>query len=535
MEINMENAKVKLKESRIQQGEGRCLTFIKEHYVILGIMILAIATRFIGLGQLPEGSSQDEAYGAYNVWALLTEGIDDRGYAFPVYFVAWGSGMNALYLYLAMPLFKLFGPSILIYRIPQAVIGLLAVWALYVLGRNLFDRKLAYLLGFIMAINPWHIIMCRYGLESNLAPNLFVIGLCFFVLGLKKNSRYLIGAALLWGLTLYAYALTWLQIPLFLVLFILFFYKWIPRKAETLICVLILFLMALPLLIFLCVNWGWIPEIKTPFFSIPKLTRMRTDEFAIGQMKGSIKSLMELVLGQYRASEIGANDIVGAYYYFTTPFFIAGVIYHVAEWIRRKKADLSHVFLLWLFCALFVGVIHNSPTTVHSNMMHIPIIFYGAYGIYKTARLFHTKVLIPSCIVFFLISFVRFETWYFTAENNFFFGERIESAIDTALELAGEEEPVTIFQYTTYKFTNLMWYEMVNVREYRDSVVYVKDDGFAEIASFGRYRYVTTLEEVTDGVYVLPAAYHESFLDLGFEVERVNDFYCVATRSTDGE
>lgn len=37
----------------------------------------------------------------------MTEGIDNRGYRFPVYFVAWGSGMSVLYSYLVIPLLYL--------------------------------------------------------------------------------------------------------------------------------------------------------------------------------------------------------------------------------------------------------------------------------------------------------------------------------------------------------------------------------------------------------------------------------------------
>ena len=73
-------------------------------YIIIG---LAILTRFVGLGAFPGGTYTDEAYGAYASYALMTEGICDRGYVYPVYLVAWGSGMSALYSYLGAFLFKI--------------------------------------------------------------------------------------------------------------------------------------------------------------------------------------------------------------------------------------------------------------------------------------------------------------------------------------------------------------------------------------------------------------------------------------------
>lgn len=109
--------------------------------MLLLILGVAAVTRLAGLGKIPEGILPDEAYGAYNAWALMTEGIDSRGYGFPVYFVAWGSGMSVLYSYLAIPLFYFFGPTLTVYRIPQAVIGILGVYAAYVLGREIQEEK----------------------------------------------------------------------------------------------------------------------------------------------------------------------------------------------------------------------------------------------------------------------------------------------------------------------------------------------------------------------------------------------------------
>ena len=122
------------------------------------VLGLAVLTRWVGLGKIPGGILPDEAYGAYNAWALLKDGIDSRGYHFPVYFVAWGSGMNVLYSYLAIPLFRLFGATITVYRIPQALFGILGVYAAYVLGRELYNENFGLFFSFVLAINPWNIM-----------------------------------------------------------------------------------------------------------------------------------------------------------------------------------------------------------------------------------------------------------------------------------------------------------------------------------------------------------------------------------------
>lgn len=155
--------------------------------MLLMILGVAAVTRLAGLGKIPEGILPDEACAAYNAWALMTEGMDNRGYGFPVYFIAWGSGMNTLYSYLSIPFLWLFGATTMVYRIPQALFGILGVLAAYVLGRELLDEKFGLLFSFLLAINPWNIMIDRFALESNLAPAMFLISLTLLVLGIRKT------------------------------------------------------------------------------------------------------------------------------------------------------------------------------------------------------------------------------------------------------------------------------------------------------------------------------------------------------------
>ena len=113
-------------------------------------MLIATCARFILLGSLPDGVYPDEAYNAYNTWSMMVEGIDSRGYHAPVYFIAWGSGMNVLYAYLALPFFRLFGASLFVFRLPQALVSLAGVAAFYVLGRACFDKATGYLMAFAL-------------------------------------------------------------------------------------------------------------------------------------------------------------------------------------------------------------------------------------------------------------------------------------------------------------------------------------------------------------------------------------------------
>lgn len=509
--------------------------FLCENLAVIAILLAASCLRLIMLGEYPRGTYTDEAYGAYIAWGLLTEGIDDRGYSFPVYFIAWGSGMNALYPYLGMLFFRLFGVSLVTFRLPQALFGILGIGALYTLCKELFGKRAALFYAFVLTVNPWHIMMCRFGLESNLAPNMFLIGLMFLILGLRRKNGYLIPSAVFFGLTLYCYALTWLIIPIFFISAILFCWKWIPPKRISWLFVSILFIMALPLLLFLAINYGLLPEIRTPFLSIPKLTGFRGGELSPSNIVKNLRAVVQItIFEQGDGQELLSSTLTGSYYFFTAPFILLGVIIHIYTLFRHYKNgknSLSILFPAWLVSAGIVSMVNYLPTMIHINMLHIPIIFYGAYGIYRLSEILRSRLFFRSCVTFYAISMLFFVNSYTHMNFSHFYDERPYEALSRAKEIAGEDSPVTIFGDPTYKFPNLLWREKCDIKEYSQSAVYNGNPLYAELREFKNYRFIldTSLDEISaDGVYVIYCERTEEFLTLGFEVEQINDRYAVA-------
>lgn len=508
----------------------------KLDFVLIGIMLLAACTRLIGLGNLPDGILPDEAYGAYNAYSLMNEGIDSRGYRFPIYFVAWGSGMNVLYSYLAIPFMRLLGTDIVIYRIPQALVGIASVYVMYELGKDFFHQKMGYLLAFVLAINPWHIMNTRFGLESNLAPGIFIIALYFLVKGVKQSSIYLIPAAFFTGAVLYSYALTWIVVPLFLILALLLYYRQIPKNIHTLLFMGILFIMALPLILFVGINMGLLPEIRTDFFSIPKLPGFRGTELKLANIGESIKLLGNIVLHQYDGKAHTSSELVGAYYFFTTPFIIAGIIGHIISFVKNYRGGdnhLQYVFFIWLISAFVMCILNENITIIHTNLIHIPFIFYGTYGIWKTAELLKNRLMVPICIAFFSMSFVLFYYDYATEPSTYFFNECADEAIEAAKEAAGNET-ITILGYTTIKYSNLLWHEKPTAEHFYQNVVYAGDPAWAELESYGRFRYVYSTDHALDpGVYIIPtvpSGYSTELRQKGFAIQPVNDSFSLAIK-----
>ena len=146
--------------------------------LLLAILLLGILVRVVGIGEAPRGFNQDEASAGYDAFAILKYGIDRNGIHNPVHLIAWGSGQNAAYSWLCMPLIALLGLSVWSVRLPMALVGCVSVVIFYFLLKNIHRENKAFvLLGtFLFAIFPWHIMKSRWSLESNLFPDLVLWG-----------------------------------------------------------------------------------------------------------------------------------------------------------------------------------------------------------------------------------------------------------------------------------------------------------------------------------------------------------------------
>ncbi|MDD9859582.1 MAG: hypothetical protein OXU40_03955, partial [Nitrospira sp.] len=131
------------------------------------LLLTGAVLRLIYLGEIPAGMFTDEASVGYEAWSLLHHGIDRNGYAWPVHFVAWGSGQNVLYSYLSIPLIAVFDLTMFSIRLLMALTGtasLLLFWRVAARDQPAFALLALLLLTFC----PWHLMLSRWALECNL-------------------------------------------------------------------------------------------------------------------------------------------------------------------------------------------------------------------------------------------------------------------------------------------------------------------------------------------------------------------------------
>lgn len=538
-------------------------------YVWLGLIVLAGSiVRLAALGQLPPGLHQDEAYSAYNSLSVMNYGIDSYGYTRPVYYTAWGSGMSVLYSYLTMPFFALFGVSAVTVRLPQAILGCISILAAFGCGKEFFHGEsrlgkglsagegrfsggcvFGLLFAAFLAINPWHIQQSRFGLDANLAVPMLLFGIYFLCRYLKGKDIFIYPAAFFLGLTLYCYAVTWPLIPAILAVCLLLYRKKIRFNIHLAGGILLLFVMAVPLLLFLGVNFGWIPEIRTAVFSIPLLPEIRADEFSLGSLADGFKWMVAMLWEQHDDIWWITDERVGAYYFISAPFILFGIVYHIKELAgtlrRKEQIPVHYVMLVWLAVMFLVGCGIETAKYYKINCFHIPVIFYVAYGIgslWSIIRAKKASLYLPAAAVtgtvylgffcYFLYSQLTFVVKYEEYGNpitSHMLWNQYEEAVDYAEGLTDGDISVIGLNYA-----NLLLYKQMSPYEYMDTVVYEESDqAFRKVSSIGRYHFDALPEEdLKDGVYIFPYRLEADFREQDFMVEQVTQCYGVAYKDT---
>src|SRR4030042_2893875 len=175
-------------------------------YILAVIVILAARLRFYKLDQVPPSLNWDEVAAGYNAYTIANWGADEYGNKFPMVFKSFGDDKHPVHIYLTALVVKVFGLSDFSARASSAAVGALAVYVIYVLGRELFKSEEAGLFAALfLAVSPYAIQYSRGLWEANFALFFFMAGLAAFYIGLKRNNWLVPLSFAFWGLSFFSY------------------------------------------------------------------------------------------------------------------------------------------------------------------------------------------------------------------------------------------------------------------------------------------------------------------------------------------
>jgi len=189
-------------------------------WVLLIVLTLAFILRVVILDKYPVGFTPDEASFGYDAYSLLKTGKDQWGNSWPLVLKSFGDYKAPLYAYLSMPSVAAFGLTKFAVRLPNALLGVGAVYIVYLLSQQLTKNKqLSIIASLLLAISPWHIMMSRGAFEANLITFFVPFGIYLF---LKEKYNW---SAVIFGLSMFTYHSAKVIAPLIFVALFIFYKK----------------------------------------------------------------------------------------------------------------------------------------------------------------------------------------------------------------------------------------------------------------------------------------------------------------------
>ncbi|MFD0697459.1 glycosyltransferase family 39 protein [Paenibacillus sp. GCM10027628] len=488
--------------------------FLASRWFVVLLFAIGMAVRVAGIDQVPPGLNQDEASIGYDAYALLHYGIDRNGFHNPVHLVSWGSGQNALYAYLAMPLIWLFGLTPLSLRGVSILFGLLGLLFFYGAAKKIVDRRFALVTLFMLVISPWHIMMSRWALESNIFPTVFLMAV-YFLLHSAEKKLYLPISMLLFGAALYAYGTSYFFVPVFLFFITVYSLKtkWLKSSIEAAFGLALFAAVSIPIFLFVMINKFKLESLDTGLFVVPRLTGTpRFDDIStlfsgqlLEQSLRNLTAFVNLLLNQSDGLLWNAIPGYGLFYMFGLPFLLLGFGYALRD-LFKAEMNKTAVFVIvaWFFSAVLLSFVIK----VNINRMNIllyPAIFFIANGIWQLKRWKTWTVYVT--IAAFAVQFMLFSHEYFTkypAQLSGLFYESFGEAIQYASKVAPGD--IYITDKVNMPYIYVLFYERTDPNEFIRTARYLNPDApFQMVQSFSRYHFgVSEVSDKENRTYVVP-------------------------------
>lgn len=505
------------------------------------LFIAGALLRVLWLGEIPGGLNQDEASIGYDAWALLDSGIDRNGVPWPVHFIAWGSGQNALYGYLSMPFIALFGLSVFSLRLAAAFWGVISLWLFWRLGQKEdTDNERKGMAGWallLIATSPWHIMASRWALESNIVPAVILVAVYLLARAPEHLRWRLPVAAAVLTLSVYAYGPAYLFAPVFLLWALVLIHRVTRIDWRTfLLTALVAFLIALPMLIFIANNAMGDGHIHIGPITIPRYpSEARYSNIFLPFADGGLERIPDNILQVFRMLFAGQDDGLpwnaihgwGPQFIFLTPFVIWGMV----KVLGGRASLIDKLMFAWFICALFTAFCTEANIN-RMNLVWLPSLWLAARGLWAVTKPVYlalsARVIILLCAVSFSIKY--FTEWSDRITESFFDG--FGPAITRILEQAPANAPINITSAANMPYISVLFFSETSPELYvKTAVIPDRSSPFQGVSSFGRFTFGLSAHQLANQHYWV--AHKDElgmFNDQNYVIESFGDYAAVTRR-----
>jgi hypothetical protein len=275
-----------------------------------------------------------------------------------------------------------------------------------------------------------------------------------------------------------------------------------------------------------------IEEIKTSFFTIPKLVEMRKD---ISFSFQNIKNLFKILFLQYDDTYWNSTTWFGMFYHISIPLFIIGIVKLFRALIlniRRQKICGEYFLLGGFFTVFFVSLMVEKLNINKSNGMHIftlAIISVGAYTLIKTFA--HKQMAVGVLATAFAACFILFCGYYFGVGRSEV-SKGFSNGIGNAVKYLNSENISKVAVDRNVSHSLILYYDKTNPKIFQNTVVYENyPDPFLRAKTFSKYTFDIDYNELGNfDAYIFPLDHKYFFYEEDFEI-LIFDGYCVAIRN----
>ncbi len=481
----------------------------KEEIILVFILMIGSVVRLYGLGKFPNALNADEASSGYDAYSLMKYGIDRGGNSYPVYLYAWGNGQSILYSIITIPVILFTGLTEYGIRLPMTIVGCMSLYVFYYLLKNIFDNKKMALIGTaFFAICPWHIMKSRWGMECNLFPDLILLSVLLLSLGIKNknNKLYVLGFIFL-AISSYSYATSYLFLPVFVlgILGYLIYIKETDWKRVT-IYLSIMFLICVPIIIYVIINTLDLNQIKIFGIAIPRMISNRYDEastiFSGNLYENCVNNLLETVrilLLQIDGLEWNAIAGYGLFYGFSIIWLIYGIYISIKKY---KKNVLNMVMHIWMISSIVLCAF-CIPNINRINIIMIPCIYYIVIGLYEFFSRY--KFVIPCIVALYIGILVCFIEEYINKDYNEY--ATFTSGVEEVSKYCENGEYENVYCLYSFKepFIYFLFYSEYDTNNYVETVEFFREDGtFENVKSFGKYHFYLPEDIPDKSIVIVP-------------------------------
>jgi 4-amino-4-deoxy-L-arabinose transferase-like glycosyltransferase len=209
---------------------------LKNHWptvLIVSVLLIYLASRFIGLDRFPIYFFCDEAVQTNLAANLVHNGLkDEMGELLPTFLANAGQYEMGPSVYLQVLPYLIFGKSIWVTRGVCVLFTLLAAIAIGLMSMNIFRSKYPYLAILILCITPTWFLHSRTAFETGLATSFYAVFIYCYLMYRQEKLKYVYGALVFGVLALYTYSPVQLVVGVTFIGLLLFDlkYHWQHRK-----------------------------------------------------------------------------------------------------------------------------------------------------------------------------------------------------------------------------------------------------------------------------------------------------------------